>query len=126
MLFTNLEFDQEQQNRMRALSAPDEVHFGDPEQTQEADWEAFLKAEIAFGWCPPEWLAEAGALRWMQFDSVGIGEYAHLDWDRLSRRLVGSVSPSVENVCGACAMWNQHGVCLIACPSGVETRWLSR
>ena len=88
MLFTNLEFDQEQRNRMRALSAPDEVYFGDPEQTPEADREAFLKAEIAFGWCPPEWLAEAGALRWMQFDSVGIGEYAQLDWDRLSRRLV--------------------------------------
>ena len=35
MLFTNLEFNQQQQNRMRALSAPDEVHFGDPEQTLE-------------------------------------------------------------------------------------------
>jgi hypothetical protein len=67
MLFTNLEFDQEQRNRMRALSAPDEVYFGDPEQTPEADREAFLKAEIAFGWCPPEWLAEAGALDAVRF-----------------------------------------------------------
>jgi glyoxylate/hydroxypyruvate reductase len=87
MLFTNLEFNQQQQNRMRALVAPDEVHFGNPEQIREADREAFLKAEIAFGWCPPEWLAEAEGLRWMQFDSVGIGEYAHLDWDRLSTRV---------------------------------------
>ncbi|WP_071692000.1 D-2-hydroxyacid dehydrogenase [Nioella sediminis] len=43
--------------------------------------------EIAFGNPPPEALAEAGTLKWVQLESVGFGEYADLDWTLLGQRL---------------------------------------
>jgi len=88
MIFSNLEFDDGQKEHLRRLCAPDTVYFGDPEHPSVADREAFLAADIAFGGCPPEWIPEAKKLRWMQFASVGVGEYAHLDWKRRSENLV--------------------------------------
>lgn len=86
-VFTNLEANARQQQRLRELVAPDTLHFGDPENPTAADRAAFATAGFAFGSCPPEWLATSPQLRWMQFDSVGIGEYAHLAWDQLAARL---------------------------------------
>ena len=43
--------------------------------------------EIAFGNPTPEALTEAEALRWVQLESVGFGEYADLDWPTLGQRL---------------------------------------
>ena len=87
-LFTNMEFGEAQRSRLTAIVSPDGLYFGDPEEPTDSDCTAFLESDIGFGWCPPEWLEEAKNLSWMQFDSVGVGEYACLDWDKLSRRLV--------------------------------------
>lgn len=43
--------------------------------------------EIAIGNPPPEALTGAEALRWVQLESVGFGEYADLDWSTLGQRL---------------------------------------
>jgi phosphoglycerate dehydrogenase-like enzyme len=43
--------------------------------------------EIAFGNPSPEALTRAEALRWVQLESVGFGEYTDLNWDLLGPRL---------------------------------------
>ena len=88
MIFTNIEFNDAQKERIRQLAVPDEVRFGNPEVPIHADKKDFLQAEIVFGWCPPEWLQETEKLRWMQLCSVGFGEYLHLDWHNLDQRIV--------------------------------------
>jgi phosphoglycerate dehydrogenase-like enzyme len=86
-IYTNIEFNDSQRQHMREVAGEDVVYFADPEVPSLQDKEAFLRAEIAFGDCSPEWLPLTHDLRWMQFDSVGFGEYAHLNWDDLGRRL---------------------------------------
>jgi glyoxylate/hydroxypyruvate reductase A len=43
--------------------------------------EAFLRAEIAFGNVPLEWIEESRHLRWLQLFSAGVNPYHELDWD---------------------------------------------
>jgi len=87
-IFANLEFDQEQRERLTAGTVGDEVYFGDPERFTAQDKHAFVLSEVAFGWCPPELLALAGQLRWFQLDSVGYEQYSSLDWEVLARTLI--------------------------------------
>ena len=58
--------------------------IGDAELEETGDLDG---CEIAFGNPPPEALTEAEALRWMQLESVGFGEYSDLDWSTLGQRL---------------------------------------
>ncbi len=48
---------------------------------------AFDRAEIVFGNPPGDWVAASPALRWVQLESVGFGEYAGLDWIALGSRV---------------------------------------
>lgn len=51
-------------------------------------WDGSLKGcDVAFGNPEPEAIANADALRWVQLESVGFGEYLDLDWDALGERL---------------------------------------
>jgi glyoxylate/hydroxypyruvate reductase A len=86
-IFTNLEFNAEQRERLATRAAGHQVYFGDPEQFTEKDRNAFVSSDIAFGSCPPECLNLAGQLRWFQLDSVGYGEYQSLDWEVLAQTL---------------------------------------
>ncbi len=45
------------------------------------------RCDVAFGNPDVQALTEADALRWIQLESVGFGEYADLDWDELGQRL---------------------------------------
>jgi glyoxylate/hydroxypyruvate reductase len=47
----------------------------------------FDTCEIVFGNPPVRWITENAALRWVQLDSVGFGEYTGLNWDQLGQRL---------------------------------------
>lgn len=47
----------------------------------------FADCEIVFGNPPADALAGAKALRWLQLESVGFGEYTHLDWEFLNQRI---------------------------------------
>lgn len=58
--------------------------IGDAELEETGDLDG---CEIAFGNPPPEALTEAEALRWVQLESVGFGEYSDLDWSTLGQRL---------------------------------------
>lgn len=58
--------------------------IGDAELEETGDLNG---CEIAFGNPTPEALTEAEALRWVQLESVGFGEYADLDWSTLGQRL---------------------------------------
>lgn len=58
--------------------------IGDAELEETGD---LTGCEIAFGNPPPEALAGAGGLKWVQLESVGFGEYADLDWTTLGQRL---------------------------------------
>jgi phosphoglycerate dehydrogenase-like enzyme len=48
---------------------------------------AFDRCEIVFGNPPAAWIVESTALRWVQLESVGFGEYAELDWALLGPRI---------------------------------------
>ncbi len=86
-IFANLEFDREQRERLTAGTVGDDVYFGDPERFTDQDKQALVSSEVAFGWCPPEWLVVAAQLRWFQLDSVGYEQYSSLDWEALARTL---------------------------------------
>ena len=58
--------------------------IGDAELEETGDLDG---CEIALGNPPPEALTEAEALKWVQLESVGFGEYADLDWPTLGPRL---------------------------------------
>jgi phosphoglycerate dehydrogenase-like enzyme len=63
----------------------------------------FLQSEIAFGNVPAGWLAEAKALRWLQLESVGFGEYQRIEVSNALKitNLRGMFSvPVVESVIG--------------------------
>ncbi len=87
LIFTNVEFTEGQREHLALAVAPDQLSFGDPERFAAAERAALLGAEVAFGSSPPEVLGEAGKLRWLQLDSVGVDQYRELDWARLGERL---------------------------------------
>ncbi len=73
-----------------------QVELSDAQQSRLAQaasgctivWDGSLKGcDVAFGNPDPEAIANADALRWVQLESVGFGEYLDLDWDALGERL---------------------------------------
>ena len=58
--------------------------LGDADLLADGD---ISQAEIVFGNPDPQAIAGATNLRWVQLESVGFGEYLHLDWTCLSRQL---------------------------------------
>jgi phosphoglycerate dehydrogenase-like enzyme len=59
--------------------------IGDAELEETGDLDG---CEIAFGNPPPEALARARDLRWVQLESVGFGEYTDLEWNAIGQRLI--------------------------------------
>ena len=47
----------------------------------------FIDCEIVFGNVPAIWIENAPKLKWIQLESVGFGEYRHLDWSRLDQQV---------------------------------------
>ncbi len=73
-----------------------QVELSDAQQSRLAQaasgctivWDGSLKGcDVAFGNPDPEAIANADALRWVQLESVGFGEYLDLDWDALGEHL---------------------------------------
>ena len=85
--FTTVECKARQRKRLEKLVRPDQIYFGNYDDLNSNDEQAILESEVAFGGCPPSWLTKASRLRWMQLDSVGFGEYVHLDWPDLSKQI---------------------------------------
>jgi glyoxylate/hydroxypyruvate reductase len=87
LVFTNVPLQSWQRARLVGQLGGDDVHYGDPVQFTSAARDAFIRSEVAFGWCPPQLLAEAPRLRWLQLDSAGCEPYLDLDWRLLSQRI---------------------------------------
>jgi glyoxylate/hydroxypyruvate reductase A len=79
-----VELNPAQQERLRRGIGAYElvIRTGDSHQA-----DCLLDCEIVFGNPPADWLKLAEKLRWVQLESVGFGEYTHLDWARLSQSL---------------------------------------
>lgn len=70
------------------VTAGDDVCVATRRPFTEADRRAFLEAEVVLGAFPEDLLAAATPLRWVQFTSVGIDFYRHIDWLKLGDRVV--------------------------------------
>ncbi len=91
---------------LRASLPNDELWFADPSNPDERDRGAFEKAEVAFGYCPPDWVTASEHLRWLQLLGVGFDGYLSLDWETLEKRIQwtnmrGVFSSSVAETCVA-------------------------
>ena len=60
--------------------------YQDSDESEKARYE-FANCEVAFGNPSADWLAPSSNLKWIQLESVGFGEYTHLDWSTLGNRL---------------------------------------
>lgn len=73
-----------QRARLGTALGNDEVHH---HPDADIPPQAFADCEVAFGNPPASWLPANKALRWVQLESVGFGEYGELAWDELGNRL---------------------------------------
>jgi phosphoglycerate dehydrogenase-like enzyme len=71
-IFAALALDAGQSARLREIAAGDELHLGSADGAPPPELAA---SEVVFGNLPAAWLAAAPALKWMQLESVGFGEY---------------------------------------------------
>ncbi len=72
-----VELTQDQQDRLAFNVGASQVTFGGPIDA----------CEIVFGNPEAHEIENADALRWIQLESVGFGEYLNLDWARLGHRI---------------------------------------
>lgn len=86
-IFVSIELTEAQRARLSEVAGSDRAHFRGEFADDATVDPAFGGCEVAFGNLPPAWLPDATALRWLQLESVGFGEYADLDWPALGRRL---------------------------------------
>ncbi len=83
-IFVTVSLTKVQRARLEAALAQDEVHYYPDAETPPP---AFAECDVAFGNPPAAWLPDGGALRWIQLESVGFGEYGELDWADIGKRL---------------------------------------
>lgn len=86
-IYTSIQFTPAQQRNLRELVGPHGITFANHDESDRAKFDA---AQIVFGSVPPNWLAEARLLRWLQLNSTGIGQYLHLDWNKLGKTITVS------------------------------------
>jgi len=86
-IFVCLPLKDNQLTRLRTSVASHELHYFPDAETNPKARTAFEVCAIGFGNPPGDWIAESTALRWVQLESVGFGEYAGLDWQILGKRL---------------------------------------
>jgi glyoxylate/hydroxypyruvate reductase A len=73
-----------QRERLEAALPLDELGYHPDAKTPP---QTFADCEVVFGNPPADWLSASGALRWIQLESVGFGEYGGHDWPSLGKRL---------------------------------------
>lgn len=87
-IFACIRLPDEQLARLRdRASGAEIVAWPDPDATDDNARRAFGDCEIAFGNPPVDWICDSAAMRWIQLESVGLGEYLDLNWPELRRRI---------------------------------------
>lgn len=114
-IFVTLELSDEQVRRMGEIAGSDRVHFGGICHGGGRPPPEFTRSEVVFGNPPPEWLAKAPNLRWIQLESTGFGEYASIDWNEAGRQpvftnLAGFFADAVAETCLAGVLALYRGV----------------
>lgn len=84
-IFLSLEVTARQVRRLEEIAGADRLHVRGVFAGDAALDPDFGRCEVAFGNVPAGWLAQGPALRWVQLESVGFGEYRGLDWSTLGR-----------------------------------------
>jgi len=87
-IFAALDLTDAQRARLASACAPDRLHVAGTDLGEETVADSFLASEVVFGNVPGGWLPRSAALRWVQLESVGFGEYRALDWATLGERVV--------------------------------------
>ena len=127
-IFVLLDLIPAQIRHLQDIADSDTVHFAGLLRDGQPLHPAFRRCEIAFGNPPPEWLAAAPELRWVQLESTGFGEYASLEWIAAGRRpvftnLAGFFAEAVAETCLAGILALYRG--MDTCASLKETKtWL--
>jgi len=83
-IFACIPLSSEQLARLQAALPNDQIIYQPDEDKGRSE---LAGCEVAFGNPPSAWLAASPALRWIQLESVGFGEYGGLDWATLGKRL---------------------------------------
>ena len=86
-VFVCLPLTSEQAIRLQNTLPGQNLHFHPAPEPSPVALEVFGICQIVFGNPPPSWIADSTALRWVQLESVGFGEYASLDWQRPGMQL---------------------------------------
>ena len=117
-IFSSLDLSPAEARRLREIADPDKVHFAAAAQDGRSPDPALPGCEIALGNLPPEWLAAAAKLRWVQLESTGFGEYAPFEQTGTGRRpvftnLAGFFAEAVAETClaGILALYRGIHVC---------------
>jgi len=84
-IFASLDLTESQVARLRYVAGPDCLHLREPLAEDATLDPSFTASQVVFGNVPPRWLPQSRALRWIQLESVGFGEYRTLDWRTLGR-----------------------------------------
>ncbi|GAA2412490.1 hypothetical protein GCM10010404_83060 [Nonomuraea africana] len=118
-LYVQLALTAAEKDRVRSLAGGVPVWFAQPKEQTDRDFEAFARAEVAVGNCPPEWLERTARLRWLQLSSMGIDRYLGLDWAELGRRITvtnlsGTFADPVAQTCLAGILALYRGVDTLA------------
>ena len=86
-IFVCCELTDTQRKKVQSIAGGTPVHFYDGVASDSEIKAAFARSEIVFGNIEPEWIIGADALRWVQLESVGFGEYTSLNWDKLAAQV---------------------------------------
>lgn len=87
-IFVSCDLTEEQIARVSALAGDDTLHLQSCFDASGPAAPRFARSEVVFGNVPPAWLTQSTALRWLQLESVGFGEYARLNRRALPDGLV--------------------------------------
>ena len=117
-IFVALDLTPAQIRLLHDIAAPDTVHVCGGIRGDNPPPPAFRRCSVVFGNPPPEWLALAPRLRWIQLESTGFGEYAELDRTDAEHRpvftnLAGFFAEPVAQTClaGILALYRGTDAC---------------
>ena len=86
-IFVCVPLTSKQTSRLQIALPGQHLYFHPVPESDPAARDVFGGCQIAFGNPPPGWIADSLALGWVQLESVGFGEYSHLNWQELGKRL---------------------------------------
>lgn len=84
-IFVSLDVTARQVALLEEIAGADDLHVHGGFAGDAALDPDFGRCEVVFGNVPANWLPQSRALRWVQLESVGFGEYRALDWRALGQ-----------------------------------------